>query len=203
MTIKEKYDLARTTPSDINEHVPVLFLYGLQCDHITEMGVCTVVSTWGLLAARPPKMVSYDIIRHPNVTEAEILARTEGIDYKFVLADVLRVDIEETDLLFIDTFHHALQIKRELARHAGKVRKYIIFHDTELYGNTNESMHHTAREANEKNGVDVSEYDLYNFQGIMPEIKKFVTSNPEWSFEKVLTNNNGLTIIKRTPIQRG
>ena len=39
------------TPSDINEHLPTIIKYGQECDHITEMGVRGIVSTWGGRAA--------------------------------------------------------------------------------------------------------------------------------------------------------
>src|SRR5262249_15621011 len=48
--------------------------------------------------------------------------------------DVLTADIEETDLLFIDTWHVYEQLRQELRRHAGKVRKYIVLHDTTTFG---------------------------------------------------------------------
>ena len=40
-------------PSDINEHVPTLLEYGQKCDHITEMGVRWIISTWVWLACAP------------------------------------------------------------------------------------------------------------------------------------------------------
>jgi len=48
--------------SDINEHLPTIIKYGQECDHITEMGVRSVLSTWGWLASNPKNgLVSYDL----------------------------------------------------------------------------------------------------------------------------------------------
>ena len=47
--------------SDINEHIPTLIKYGHECDHITEMGVRWVRSTWAFLGSAPKKLISYDI----------------------------------------------------------------------------------------------------------------------------------------------
>ena len=37
--IREYYEYSKTTPSDINEHLPTLLKYSEECKHITEMGV--------------------------------------------------------------------------------------------------------------------------------------------------------------------
>ena len=48
------------------------------------------------------------------------------IDFLFTEADVLKIEIEETDLLFIDTYHAYQQIKGEFELHGNKAKKYII-----------------------------------------------------------------------------
>ena len=120
------------TPSDINEHIPALIEYASECDHITEMGVRAITSTWAFLGAAPKKLISYDI-QDPstwgeNIQDVKDTAGAYGIDFTFILADVLKIEIEETDLLFLDTWHSYKQLKSELNLHSSKVRKYIIFH---------------------------------------------------------------------------
>ena len=45
----------------------------------------------------------------------------------------MQLDLDgPVDLLFIDTFHVYGQLKRELARFEGQVRRYIAMHDTEV-----------------------------------------------------------------------
>ena len=94
-------------PSDINEHVPTLLEYGQKCDHITEMGVRWIISTWVWLACAPKKLIAYDLY-DPSQWGASIkdvydTAEVYGLDFEFHEKDVLKVDIEETDLLFHDT----------------------------------------------------------------------------------------------------
>ena len=49
-------------PSDINEHFPVIIKYGSECDHITEMGVRGIYSTWAWLSCNPKEgLYSYDL----------------------------------------------------------------------------------------------------------------------------------------------
>lgn len=130
------YDIYSTTPCDINEHLPILKLYAKKSDIIYELGVRSIVSTWALLAGRPKKMVSVDIY-HPSYYGARIepvyeACQEEGIDFTFVQISSLDLEIEETDLLFIDTIHTYEQVTAELNRHASKTKKFILLHDTEL-----------------------------------------------------------------------
>ncbi len=169
--------------SDINEHLPTLYKYAKQCEHITEMGVRWIVSTWAFLAAHPKKMISYDI-ENPSYWGADInevlrMARDEDLNYTFIQQNVLQVDIEETDLLFIDTLHNYEQLKEELRLHANKVRKYMIFHDTVSYASTDESSNTTET------------------TGILPAIIEFLQTNPSWYIREQCLNNNGLMVLAR------
>lgn len=181
--IYQIYKTQCDTASDINEHLPTLYKYAKQCQHVTEMGVRWIVSTWAFLAAQPKKVISYDI-KNPSEWGADIkqvlqMARDEDLNYIFVEADVLKIEIEETDLLFIDTLHNYAQLKEELRLHASKVRKYIIFHDTVSYGNVDESN------------------DQPNSKGIVPAIMEFLQENPNWYLREQFLNNNGLLVIAR------
>jgi hypothetical protein len=163
--------------SDINEHMPTLYQYALECKHITEMGVRDVVSTWAFLKANPTRLISYDIMRSKNIDNAIIAAKEKGIEFEFHQKNVLNVDIEDTDLLFIDTLHQHDQLTQELNLHADKVRKYIIFHDTSKFAYTDEVTG--------------------NKGGLWPAIETFLSNHPEWQIKERYTNNNGLTIIER------
>jgi hypothetical protein len=186
MNIKEKYNLACGTPSDIYQHLPILRAYASRCEHITEMGVRTVVSTWAFLDARPKKLVGYDISMHPNVDEALDFASKENIRYEFYENDVLKVKIEPTDFLFIDTFHTASQLEKELKLHAKKAKKYIGFHDTHTYWETGEQPY----EGTGGKGLDCG-------RGLKFALEPFLKNNPEWVIDYQTDINNGLTIIKR------
>lgn len=118
-------DIAPST----HDHLETLRRYARKCDHITEFGVRYVVSTWALLAGRPKRMISVDKRRCPV---EPVYEACEGvIDYEFICADDLTIDIERTDLLFIDSLHTYDHLSGELYRHSDKVKKYIIMHDTD------------------------------------------------------------------------
>lgn len=175
--------------SDINEHLPVLRKYAERCGHITEMGVRGICSTWALLSALPLKMISYDI-QDPSLWDGDIesvkeTAQFYNINYTFYLASVLNLEIEETDLLFIDTWHSYKQLKQELMLHSSKVRQYIIFHDTVTYGHKDEKSYEHWGE--QWIGENI---------GILPAIEEFLLENSRWNEIENLKNNNGLIVIQ-------
>ncbi len=197
-TIEDFYNHLVQSPSDINEHLPTLKKYAEECEHITEMGVRWVVSTFALIVAKPKTLISIDIIdprsnhenwnsvwQSGNRLESIInYSKNNNIDFKFICADTLKITIEETDMLFIDTLHDYDQIKMELELHANKVKKYLIFHDTESFKYRNESSASYVG----KSGDNI---------GIYPAIEQFLINNSEWQIHEVFTNCNGLTVLKR------
>ena len=103
--------------------------------------------------------------------------RSECGSVRLLQGDSLAVDIDETDLLFIDTRHTAEQLWSELDRHALKVRRWIVLHDTQIFG-----------ERGEDGGP-----------GLLPAIRRFLNENPEWSVVHHTQANHGLTVLSRDP----
>lgn len=185
-----KYEELCNTPSDINLHLPVLKRYAEQCGHVTEFGVRSVVSTYAFIEGNPKVIRSYDINQHPNMKPAIVLAKSKGIDLKFIIDDTLETEMEETDLLFIDTLHTGKQIAKELALHADKVKLFLGFHDVATFGFTDERPN-LAR--NKYPATKAGE-------GLMPVIEKFLEEkHGEWDVDYFTKENNGLMILKRNP----
>ncbi len=172
-TLAQLYDEACSTPSDINELCPILHALAQECRHVTEMGTRSGVSTTALLFAQPACLVCYDKVRHPQVEVLQALAgRTR---FEFHQADVLQVKIEETDMLFIDTFHVYEQLRAELRLHADKVRKYLVLHDTTTFGTHGEESGHAG------------------LQAAIDEFLALSTFRLKQRYEQ----NNGLTVLER------
>jgi hypothetical protein len=168
------------TSSDINEHIPTLIKYGQECEHITEMGVRGIYSTWAFLAAAPKKLISYDL-EDPsnwggNINDVYETAESYSLNFEFIKANVLEIEIEETDFLFLDTWHVYEQVRDELKLHAKKVKKYIGFHDIVSWGEKGETEGH---------------------KGINYAINEFLENNNEWKVKEKFLNNNGLLIIEK------
>ena len=163
--------------SDINEHLPTLLKYGRMVDHITELGVRGGCSTLAWWYAEPKTLRCYDIA---DCNAHDVLMRevkgADEFDYKFIQADVLGIEIEETDLLFIDTYHTYTQLSKELFLHGNKSRRYLIFHDTATFGLRGED---------------------YKTPGIMAAIYEFILKNPHWLIGEVFTNNNDLLVLQK------
>ena len=186
-SLEEKFEQLCKNPSDINEHLPVLREYASKCDHITEMGVRTVISTYAFLMGRPKTLIGYDIEEFKDeVAECKAIAAAAELSWEFIVADVLEIEIEPTDFLFIDTFHTAIQLERELKLHADKAKKFIGFHDTATFWNHGETAYHMVSGKGTNCG-----------RGLKEAIEPFLATHPEWTICYKAENNNGLTIIER------
>lgn len=184
--IKQNYNLASITLSDINEHMDTLYNLAKECSHITEMGVRNVVSTWAFMLRDPEKLIGIDLHSNFNVEKAKLIYPK----WQFIQADTTKIKIEETDLLFVDTLHTYSQLKKELFLHASNVKKYIVLHDTTTYGFVDEPTDWQTPEI-------MANYVVGNIKGLQPAVIEFLNDNQEWILFKEYTNNNGLTILKR------
>jgi hypothetical protein len=141
LILKNYFELSKI-PSDINEHLETLKKYTEECDIVIEMGVRQIVSTWAFLAGNPKKLISLDLYNPAhfggNLQEVYDAVSSTDIDFTFIEHDSLTYDIDSCDLLFLDTWHDFLQLKKELTRHHTKVKKYIIFHDTVSFAHSDE-----------------------------------------------------------------
>jgi hypothetical protein len=189
--IKLNYQHNCSVPSDINEHLPTLLKYSNECKHITEMGVRWVCSTWALLMSNAEKIISYDIRKDESVNPLISAAEEYGINFQFIEADVLNLEIEKTDLLFIDTLHTYNQLNKELELHSENVSTYIILHDTESFGYNDEFIYEHASEF--VKSASPSKQGLWNAVVDFLETEK----GSNWVMFDRYRNNNGLTVLKR------
>lgn len=204
--LEQIVNIMATHPSDINEHISTLLKYGSECSHITECGVRWITSTWAFLGCVPNKFISYDM-RNPStwgingegendaiiqrgfntIEEVEEIAKEIKVNYKFIQANVLDIEIEETDLLFLDTWHAFKQLRAELTKFHPKVKKYIICHDTTTFANIDETNYEILGPEWKGDG-----------KGIWPAIEEFLSLNDNWKLKERIMHNNGLTILERT-----
>lgn len=195
MDLNKLYESICNTPSDINKHLPILVEYSKKCEHVTEMGARTGISTIAFIYANPKKFVSYDFqYTEPGEENVEAVdkliqifkeAQKQGYNCSYIGSDVLSVEIEQTDFLFIDTNHNYEQLKAELEMHSSKVNKYIAFHDTYTWGTVGEEPY----------GPNKSR--IKTVRGILPAINEFLANNLNWHKVYDTTDNNGLIIIEK------
>jgi phospholipid N-methyltransferase len=154
--------------SDISEHVPVLHNLAKECDSVVELGVRTGVSTRAFLCLDNIKVRSYDLYKDEYVDNLFEKAKSLGRNVEYIAGNSLTIEIEPTDMMFVDTDHTYLQVTKELELHANKVKKYIAFHDTDSYASE-----------------------------VLAAVVNFMMKNREWQFHYFTKRNNGLTVIKR------
>ncbi len=192
ISIQEKFNHVSHTPSDINEHLEILMEYAGKCDHVTEMGVRDCVATWAFMMAHPKVYIGVDLYESSEIQKIKPLAEAIRIDFNFLKSDTLSIEIEETDFLFIDTYHTASQLEKELTLHANKVRKFIAFHDVESFGEVGEAPYTLSRE-----GAMTTQENVACGKGLNYAINPFLEAHPEWKEVYRTDKNNGLLIIGR------
>lgn len=195
-----QYEFSCKTPSDINEHVSTLRQLAAECSSVVEIGLRTMVSSWGILqglSESPAANRSYlgiDIDSPPieTLTLAKQLAEESGITFSFWQASDRDVDIEPTEMLFIDSLHTYCHLTYELEKFSPKVSKYIAMHDTSApWGNIDDNAYHG----------DYSEYPPEydrTKRGLWPAVEDFLQRHPEWTLYERHLNNHGFTILKRS-----
>jgi hypothetical protein len=180
---KRLYDEACVRTSDINEHLPKLYELAMKCSRVTEFGVrdgsgSTLAFLYAVSRWNGPTLRSYDIDIHPQATQLFELAKTEHIDAQYIKGNTLDIEIEPCDLLFIDSLHTYEQLKAELDRHAGKVSKYLVFHDTKNMG--------------------LGAWDTEP-RGLLNAILDYMIEHPgEWNPHYNTITCNGLLVLKRS-----
>jgi cephalosporin hydroxylase len=180
-TLYALYRKHRQEQTDINEHLEILSRLASLCDHVTEFGVRSGRSTSAILHGKPQKLISYDIRPLLNLDIYVKSAKAEGVEFEFIQADTVKMNpISKTDLLFIDTTHTYNHLNAELAIHSQQVSKFLVVHDTSIFGDFGQ------------NGE----------RGIWPAIAEFLKQNSKWRLWQYFTHNNGLTILCCEPMCR-
>jgi hypothetical protein len=168
---KIHYIHACNKTSDINEHLSKLVDISKHCRHITLFGSANCVIAF--LYAQPEKLVIYSSKPSKHLQRIKRFAGNTEIIY--FEADTRQVDIEQTDFLFIDSYHTASYLTSELEKSSDKVRHFIGCHDTVTYGEIGQ------------NGE----------LGIMYSLRMFLQSKLNWHVLHEEQNNNGLVILGR------
>lgn len=171
-----EYERAKKTPSDINQNVHILYELAKECKTVVELGVRTGVSTRAFLNS-DVDLLSIDIVKNDQVQQLFDKAKSHNKNVRYIIDNVLNIEINEVDMIFIDTLHTYNQLKQELKLHGNKSKKYLVFHDTYTFGLIGED------------GIDK--------KGLLTAIIEFMIDNPHWKFKTFKTINNGMTVLER------
>ncbi|HJT33857.1 MAG TPA: DUF6171 family protein, partial [Pirellulales bacterium] len=183
---------------DLEKHLPKLAELAAQCGHVTEFSgrrESTVGLLCGLLKSEvgsvkfEDRTLQTSNLKLPTLvshnTERDRLLQTLLEKFPGTLSlkqtDSPAIErIEPTDLLFLDTQHTAARLSEELAKFAGAVRRYIVVHDTAMYGET---------------GEDAG-------PGVLVALRNFMRQQPQWSVLYHTAEQYGLTVIGCDPADK-
>lgn len=178
--IEDVFKATRGIERDLNQHMDTLREYAEKCETVTEFTERRD-STVALIAARPKKVFSYSTEFDSLANTAkEVTKDTTEVIYNGKINTREITTIEPTDLLFLDTEHTAERASAELAQFSPFVNKYIIFHDTSIYGTKG------------TNGD----------KGLLHAISTFCRENPDWRVAYHTLVQYGLTILSKVPEER-
>jgi hypothetical protein len=197
--LNAKYAESSNTPSDIFEHVPVLYGLALECSSVTEIGVRSMVSTWGILKGlsenshEGKSYLGIDLSLPPtkSLKAARRISKDIGITYNFLQANDMTITLDPVELLFIDSLHTYCHLTYELEKFSPSVLKYIALHDTSPPWDLVDETWYTG---------DFSEYPAHidkNKRGLWPAVEDFLATHPEWEIKERRLNCHGFTILKR------
>lgn len=197
ITLEEKFLNACSIKSDINEHVPIFYKYALECDSVVEIGVRSIVSSWGFLHGlkKGSKYIGIDLNNPGELHLMKELAEKNEINFKFIAKNDMLIDPEEigkTDILFIDSLHTYAHLTYELEKFHHLSEKYLMFHDSSPpWENVDDTEYH-GNFSEYPESIDKTK------RGIWPAISDFLERHGDiWKLKQRLTNNHGLVILEK------
>lgn len=179
-TLDEIFLRVANIKRDLNEHMPDLRKMAEECESVTEFGTRRE-STIAFLCGKPKKLVSYS----PENNDADLRRVVEYVKDEVDITLEMKwsdevPDIEQTDLLFIDQRHTYADVTRELLTYGPKVNRFIVLHDTELFGDKGED----------------------GGPGLKDAVRGFLEMYPEWAWNFYHTRQFGLAVLAKQPADK-
>lgn len=186
--LETRYERLKRGPRAIGPHMDYLRDLARQSEVAVEFGARGGGSTLALNYAK--RTYSYDIsIRRIDTKRVwNKLHAVRGDAWTFTIQDSLLADIPKCDLLLHDSLHEYKHVLAELERHHAKVRRWIVLHDTEKYGE-----HGQAAFAPGTIGTKPDEA----YRGIRQAMDEFMAAHPEWKETRHVTYSCGMTTLER------
>jgi len=175
--ILDVFHAVKSIPRDLNQHMDKLNSLCKHATKVTEFSERRESLVAFLSEPNVKKIVSYNTEGdNPEVKKMVDMRKDLEITIeKKRSADVPSID--ETDLLFIDQRHTYADVYRELSTYGPKTSRFIVLHDTVLYG---------------MQGDDGG-------PGIGAACKDFMKEHREWSVCAHIPAQHGLTVLCKVP----
>lgn len=174
-TIDALFNEVELIPRDLNQHMGAFRILSSQVDDVVEL-TGRRESTIGFLAGRPKTLYSFTTEPDNHTAKAAALvADTTTLHSRRLTMGTILENLPENDLLFIDTKHTYQQLRSELEAYAPACRRFIVTHDTEIYGERGEDGQ----------------------LGLRLAIAAFCDAHPDWAVIDHTPNQYGLTVLSR------
>jgi len=169
----ERFEEIKRNGSDINEHVETIFNFTKGCNVAVSLGIGKGDAAFALLLSCQHHI---SIDSAPSRDTLNFLNEYFGSKSSSIIQSTNEpIELEKFDVLFVDSVHTADCVEKELKAHAHKVNKFIIFHDTHIFGDVGEDGE----------------------EGIKKPIYEFLSHNQEWKIIYNENHNNGLIILAK------
>lgn len=163
----------------LNQQVLGLIKYGSRVEHASILGAGNGLSLLALIIAGVKHIRLYDT-KMQDVSQFRKICEDAGINFAFICADAPQ-EIEDTELLLIDTISEANYKYSELSFHCNKVNRYI------LVTNTYTHAHDHQKNLQFPEGITPA--------GLIHGINNFIVNFPKWHILEHLYWDPGLTIL--------
>jgi len=176
-TLASWYAAAAAQPSDFHEHVATLKDLAASCTHVTELSCWLKPADVALALGVGESGTFVSVCRGAKPQWGKLTAQ---MGERFVphVAEPNAFAVEPTDLLFVDTEHTADALMPILERNHSRVRKYLIVHCTDTFGEVG---------------------DQSDRPGVMHALRTFCLKHPEWVVKRHDRANHGLMVLSRCP----
>lgn len=172
------YNQKRLHSENIAEHMPTLLRMAFECEHVTSFSMwhdgAFIALCAGLpkvlFAACPGGQPEWTILQEHRMSPAPPT-------FTSYPNDPMWAPVDATDMIFISCHHNATYVRKLLDNHGNKARKWLVFHNTVIYGEHSDG------------GDDPD--------GLLVGIRAWLKYNRHWTVKRHDRNNNGLLILTR------
>lgn len=165
---EEIFDTVVKLPRDFELHMPILRALADECQHVTEFSIRRE-SFIALAASRAKAVYSLNLERNDPFYRRILELQPQ----RFGLTDREFPDPIPTDLLFFNDKHTGDRLSYCLQVHGPHSRHYIVIHNSGIYGEVGED----------------------GKPGLLPALRAWLRSHPEWSVIRHIPDQYGLTIL--------
>lgn len=184
------FDRLAASGTAMSPHMPRLRDLARDLD-VVEFGVKRGCSTVAFLCSAR-SVWSVDLVP-PRPADMTAWLTAAGGAWFFQQGDTRTITIPDCDLLLVDANHTYASVAAELTRHAHRVRRYLVFHDTITFGSIGADAETGAHLWTYVRGQSVPHAAL----GVRPAIDELMIRDPSWYIAAHYTESHGLLVLER------